>query len=360
MDVDRPTLPTAQELAELLDDYVESADQESIEDLWTEIAVEGRSLDLWVVAIMKYYQNNGQPKLVLEQFFNYFMCIGVPKSRILHHITSLRETSSTLHPLLSVNIPPNFKPAAGGRFPSTHTLTMVWNALASLTADDTDLSSLYQTFLYNWDNHYPSPHSSKPLPVIDTDQLWKNISIQYPPVITPDTVMFHVFISRFAKSGSADTTLAILKDMHSRGIRPDTHNWTAVAGMFAKSRDMDRAMKILERMEKSNLNTNSGPSPASHTKNIDRVRNRRGFIRRSPTWMPSPNLVTYTNVWRGLIDSGDYQVAKEFSQRLESAGYVPGMNERTENVARVLQEREARHELHQKQRIGWKEEYVFK
>ncbi|GJJ15027.1 hypothetical protein Clacol_009300 [Clathrus columnatus] len=350
---DRANLPSAQELAAKLQGHIETTDEEAIEALWHEIAVTGRSLDLWVMAIMKFYQNNEQPRLVLEQFLNYYMCIGVPRAWILHHISSRPETSrEALHSLLSVKTPPKFKPAAGGRFPSTHTLSIVWNALAALTANDAELSSLYQTFLYYWDNNYSS--TSESLPSIDPDNLWKNISVQYPPVITPDTVMFHVFISRFAKSGKIDITLAILNDMHTRGIRPDTHNWTAVAGMYAKASDLERATRILNRMEETIFTDSS--SPASHTLNLNRVRNRRGPIHRPSNWMPSPNLVTYTNIWRGLIDCGHYEAAKEFSKRLESAGYIQGMNERTENVARLLQERHDRHNLHQTQRIGWKEE----
>lgn len=355
--VDRPILPTAQDLAEKLQGFIESSDAKAINALWHEIAVENRSLDLWVVGIMKFYQNNRRPRLVLEQFLSYFMCIGVPKEWVLHHISKRAEISEEkLHPLLSVSIPPNFRPAAGGRFPSTHTLAMVWGALASLVESDTELSSLYETFLYHWDHNHSSIN---PLPPVDTDRLWKNISIQYPPVITPDTVMFHVFISRFAKAGLTDVTLAILKDMHSRGIRPDTHNWTAVAGMYAKARDLDRALRILTRMEETNIRSDGDPSHGSTIKSLDRVRNRRGPIRHSSDWMPPPNLVTYTSIWRGLIDSGNYEAAREFSDRLESAGYAQGMNERTENVAHLLEEREARHQIHQAQRVSWGEECVF-
>ncbi|KAF8524340.1 hypothetical protein BU17DRAFT_84932 [Hysterangium stoloniferum] len=321
-----PNLPSAQEIATSMEQCIQSWNHELLERLRNQIFEIHGSLDLWVTSQMKYYQGTKQPKQVLQQFLAYYLCIGVPKE-LLHRCIS-QPSSSGFHPLLPIiTVPPTLRRGTA-RWPSTHTLTMVWQAIASFSSTRESLMNLYRSFLAYWDTHEGSRNTST-LPDLSLKDIWYQIRFQHPPVMTPDTVMFHIFIVGFARLQESDAVLGVLEDMNARAIRPDAHNWTAVAGMYARMADPLPAERILTRME---ADLPEGAKPAAAVKSRDIIRSRTGPIQRPASWVPAPTLVTYTSILRGLVDERRYKEARIFSERMQTAGYIPGTDERTEEI----------------------------
>ena len=71
------------------------------------------------------------------------------------------------------------------RWPSTHSISMVWQSLVSLPEDLQSLWAIYKSFLVYWDHYHPSTLLECPLIPSDTPL---NTRFQYPPVMLPDMV----------------------------------------------------------------------------------------------------------------------------------------------------------------------------
>lgn len=342
---------SATDLSQMMADYIDSGNAHLLDQLREDMLRSGLNLDLWAASQMKYYHSIEQHIVVLRQFIRYYTCVGIPKELIHHYIkrgsSSYQPSFDKVHPSLPVIRPlPSMR--GRNRWPSTHTIAMVWQSVVAFAQDLRSLGLLYREFLDYWDRYQPSTTmehwstSDKGLP--------GNIRFQYPPVMKPDAVHFHVFITAFARLNGTDAVMQVMSDMHARNIRPDAHNWTVLTGVYTGV-DITSAEKILSRME-SALPKDAKPAALSTRKDTNRT--FTGPLPRPANWIPGPTLVTYTTILRGLIDQGKLEEARQFEGRMIDAGYVAGSDERTERVLELLRERETTHRIPWRQRASWR------
>lgn len=308
------------------------------------------SCDLWAAALMKYYSDTEQHIVVLRQFIRYYTCVGIQKDLVYRYVTKkspyYQRAFDNEHPSLPL-IRPMPSMRGRNRWPSTHTIAMVWQSIVSSIQDLHSLKLVYRSFLDYWDRYRPSDSKSDWL--LSPQGLPSNIKFQYPPIMKPDTVHFQVFIKAFAHLSGPDAAMAVMSDMHARNIRPDAHNWTVLAGKYARV-NIENAEKILSRME-STLQEES--LPATSPQRSDPTRTLIGPLPRPSNWMPGPTLVTYTTILRGLIDEGKLEEARRFETRMQRAGYVAGSHEPTEEVLELLRTRESALRIPWHQRASW-------
>ena len=308
------------------------------------------SCDLWATVLMKYYHDIGQHVVVLRQFIRYYTCVGIPKDLVHRYIMEesplYHRPFDKEHPSLPIIRPlPSMR--GRNRWPSTHTITVVWQSIVSFAQDPHSLGLLYRDFLDYWDRYRPS--SSVEDWSVSPQGFPSSMRFQYPPIMKPDTVHFQVFIKAFARLSGTDAVMTVMSDMHARNIRPDAHNWTVLAGKYARI-NIDNAEKILSRMESTHQHeTLPAVSPARR----DPTRTLTGPLIRPPNWIPGPTLVTYTTILRGLIDEGKLEEARLFETRMKEAGYVPGSYGPTEDVLELLRTRESTPRIPWYQRASW-------
>jgi pentatricopeptide repeat protein len=340
-----------------MDEYVESGRTEDLDHLRHEMMRNSARPDLWVAAQMKFYLDKRQYIVVLRQFMQYYACVGVPREQVLPYTQEgslwLRGKADHTHPSLPIVSSPTDSRGVS-RWPSTHILTMVWQSLVSLSEDLQSLRALYHSFLDYWDRHRPS--TSLERPSISSENPLPSIRFQYPPVMRPDTVHFHMFIVAFARLAGPEAAMQVLVDMQARDIRPDAHNWTTLAGHYAGQDDTGSAERILRRMETTL--TDDQVAPASSSARTDKTRTLAGPVSRPAGWIPGPNLVTYTTILRGLVDRGRIEEARQFEGRMKAAGYVPGSDERTDMVLDLLRQREGSARVSWQERVHWQPGYV--
>lgn len=336
---EKPDPPSAHYLADQMSAHIKSGRFEDLADLRNEMLIAGARPDVWTTAQIKFYMDRQQYIIVLRQFAHFYSFVGVPKDVLLPYIQAdlpdLHRKYAIIHPSLPIVSPPTHSRGIN-RWPSTHTLTMVWQSLVYLVRDLGTLQNLYRSFITYLDEHRPSTSSeSQPIGAED----YTHMRFQYPPAMSPDTVHFHVFIMAFARIAGGDAAIKVISDMQARGIQPDVHNWTALAGHYAGQHDVDRAERILNRMESNLTDKQTAPARSSEV-NLE-TRTREGPIHRKAGWIPEPSLVTYTTILRGLIDRGNYQDAKRIAMRMDEAGYVPGTDERADMVLQLSRDRES-------------------
>ena len=99
------------------------------------------------------------------------------------------------------------------QWPSTHTISMVWQSLASLSEDLQSLWAIYKSFLEYWDHYCPSTLLECLL--IPSDGPLNTIQFQYPPVMLPVAVHYHIFIVAFTCFAGPEAAMQVLVDMHT-------------------------------------------------------------------------------------------------------------------------------------------------
>lgn len=332
-------------------DYVDSGNTGFLDQYREEILHSGVTCDLWAAAQMKYYHNIKQHVVVLRQFIRYYACVGIRKELVHRYIDTdspwYHPSFDKEHPSLPVIRPlPSMR--GRNRWPSTHTIAMAWQSVVAFANDLQSLELLYREFLDYWDRY--SPSSGMEDWQVSPKGFPSNIRFQYPPIMKPDAVHFHVFVSAFSRLQGAKGVMRVMNDMHARDIRPDAHTWTVLAGNYV-GEDFDSVERILSRMETT---LPKGAIPAASTIPKDAPRIRTGPLPRPANWIPGPTLVTYTTILRGLVDQDKLEEAREFEVRMKEAGYVDGSDEHTENVLELLRVRESTPRVSWHQRASWR------
>ncbi|KAF8491107.1 hypothetical protein JB92DRAFT_3128519 [Gautieria morchelliformis] len=338
-------------LSQKMANYINSGMTYKLDQLREEMTQTSVSSDLWAAAQMKYYHDIAQHIVVLRQFMQYYTCVGIQKELVDRYTQKqspwYQRSFDKEHPSLPLVKPP---PIMGGRkrWPSTHTIAMVWQSIVTFAQDIQSLGQVYRHFLDYWDRYSPSTSTNDWS--VSPQGFPNNIRFQYPPIMKPDTVHFHVFLTAFARLSGTDVAMQVMSDMQARSIRPDAHNWTVLSGKYAGF-DIKSAERILSRMEST---VQDKTTLATSSARKGRNRTLTGPLPRPANWIPGPTLVTYTAILRGLIDQGKLEEARQFEVRMKEAGYVTGSDEHTESVLELLRERESTPRIPWHQRASWR------
>jgi pentatricopeptide repeat protein len=309
-------LPTVQDLAKFIDGCVAAKCPEAARNLgeWMEQQTP-RFQSLWRVTRMYRLVETGKrynARLALRIFVDSFMALGVPEQ-----VKDAAERAS-LTPYLLDDMP-IAKPKER-LWPSTHGITTAIRALFIQDKTPAYVMATYRSFVQ------ASYASGATLPLASL----------------PDQVSYDAFIQPLAKVGEPDKALEIMHEMRDRGLMPNRHIWDTLIGGYAAYGRLDMVEAILSRMEKqvhveraqstrqnALLQETTIPTPFFTQLSVDPA-HQLPLQESSPVHpldlfkLPTPGIVTYTTVIRGLGIAGEAAAAMQYRLRLYRATSVSG------------------------------------
>ena len=269
-----------------------------------------RSISLWSMAEMVYHLQKKHYDMIVVVFAAHFHLVGVPHDPIVRQLEqpSTQKKVRFRQRELTSNIIPGRYPMTQRVFPSSTHTALLWQALVYLSRGEEELETLYRQLL-----HFA--HLSHHGTVLVSSHNVTSLSAIPPPAQVIDDTHFTPFIRAFRRRCGAYRAIALFQDMLNLGIHPNHYQYATLAGEFARAGEVDKTMRILGEIE-----SNDPVSPADLCGSV-----------------PYSDIVTYTNILRGFIDSECLDAAVDIDERImKKLGYVPGSNPLTDHTRSLL------------------------